>query len=94
MITIGLDFGTHQTKICIENKEGVELNYIFMKFEDTYHRQFYTLPSIIGVGKDGLLSYGYLPRRYDGRIIRYFKQSTFCPTSTGMSQVNAMYFST
>ena len=94
MITVGLDFGTHQTKVCIENKEGVELNYTFMKFEDTYHRQFYTLPSIIGVGKDGLLSYGYLPRRYDGRIIRYFKQSTFRPTSTGMTQVNAMYFST
>ena len=94
MITVGLDFGTHQTKVCIENKEGVELNYTFMKFEDTYRRQFYTLPSIIGVGKDGLLSYGYLPRRYDGRIIRYFKQSTFRPTSTGMTQVNAMYFST
>lgn len=94
MITVGLDFGTHQTKVCIENKEGVELNYTFMKFEDTYRRQFYTLPSIIGVGKDGLLSYGYLPRRYDGRIIRYFKQSTFRPTSTGMAQVNATYFST
>lgn len=94
MITVGLDFGTHQTKVCIENKEGVELNYTFMKFEDTYRRQFYTLPSIIGVGKDGLLSYGYLPRRYDGRIIRYFKQSTFRSTSTGMAQVNAMYFST
>lgn len=94
MITVGLDFGTHQTKICIENKEGVELNYSFMKFEDTYHRLFYTLPSIVGVGKDGLLSYGYLPRRYDGRIIRYFKQSTFRPSSSGMAQVNAMYFST
>lgn len=94
MITVGLDFGTHQTKVCIENKEGVELNYTFMKFEDTYHRLFYTLPSIVGVGKDGLLSYGYLPRRYDGRIIRYFKQSTFRPSKTGMTQVNAMYFST
>lgn len=94
MITVGLDFGTHQTKVCIENKEGVELNYTFMQFEDTYHRQFYTLPSIVGVGSDGLLSYGYLPRRYEGRIIRYFKQRTFRPSETGMSQVNAMYFST
>lgn len=94
MITVGLDFGTHQTKVCIENKEGVELSYTFMKFEDTYHRQFYTLPSIVGVGKDGLLSYGYLPHRYDGRIIRYFKQSTFRPYPAGMPQVNAMYFST
>ena len=93
MITVGLDFGTHQTKVCIEKKEGVELSYTFMKFEDTYHRLFYTFPSIIGVGKDGLLSYGYLPRKYDGRIIRYFKQSTFRPTSTGMTQANAMYFS-
>lgn len=94
MITVGLDFGTHQTKVCIEDKDGVELNYTFMKFEDTYHRLFYTLPSIVGVGKDDMLSYGYLPRRYDGRIMRYFKQSTFCPSEIGMSQINAMYFST
>lgn len=94
MITVGLDFGTHQTKVCVEHKDGVELNYTFMKFLDTYRRDFYTLPSLIGVGKDGLLSYGYLPRRYDGRIIRYFKQSTFRPYPAGMPQVNAMYFST
>ena len=80
MITVGLDFGTHQTKVCIEHKEGVELSY--------------TLPSLVGVGQDGLLSYGFLPRRYDGRIIRYFKQSTFRPHPSGMPQVNAMYFST
>ena len=36
MITVGLDFGTHQTKVCIEDKEGVELNYSFMKFFDAY----------------------------------------------------------
>ena len=94
MITVGLDFGTHQTKVCIENKDGVELSYKFMKFTNTYGQEFYTFPSIIGVGKDDLLSYGYLPRRYDGRVIRYFKQSTFRPWPTGMSQTNAMYFST
>lgn len=94
MITVGLDFGTHQTKVCIEHKDGVELNYTFMKFSDIYHRDYYTFPSLIGVGKDGLLSYGYLPRKYDGRIIRYFKQSAFRPSPSSMSQVNAMYFST
>ena len=94
MITVGLDFGTHQTKVCVEHKDGVELSYTIMKFVDTYHRDFYTLPSLVGVGKDGLLSYGFLPRRYDGRIIRYFKQSTFRPNPSGMPQVNAMYFST
>jgi hypothetical protein len=94
MITVGLDFGTHQTKVCVENKQGVELSYTFMRFEDAYHNKFYTLPSLVGVGNDGLLSYGYLPRRYDGRIIRYFKQSTFRPSSQGMTQTNAMFFST
>lgn len=94
MITVGLDFGTHQTKVCIEHKEGVELSYAFMQFEDAYHNKFYTFPSLVGVGNDGLLSYGYLPRRYDGRIIRYFKQSTFRPSSQGMTQTNAMFFST
>lgn len=94
MITVGLDFGTHQTKVCIEHKDGVELNYTFMKFKDTHHRDFYTFPSLIGVEKDGLLSYGYLPRGYDGRIIRYFKQSAFRPSPSSMPQVNAMFFST
>ena len=93
MITVGLDFGTHQTKVCVEDKDGVELSYTFMKFFDTYKRDFYTLPSIIGIGKDDLLSYGYLPRHYDGRIVRYFKQSTFRPQNQGMSQEDAMYFS-
>lgn len=61
MITVGLDFGTHQTKVCIENKEGVECSYSFMKFKDEYQCEHYTLPSIINVGENGLLSYGYLP---------------------------------
>ena len=93
MITVGLDFGTHQTKVCIEKKDEVELTYSFMRFNDMYHREFYTLPSIIGVGIDGLLSYGYLPRGFEGRIVRYFKQDAFRPHATGMPQINAIYFS-
>ena len=30
MITVGFDFGTHQTKVCIESKGGVELSYTFI----------------------------------------------------------------
>ena len=93
MITVGLDFGTHQTKVCIEDKDGVELSYSFMKFKDTFYRKCYTLPSIIGIGRDNKLSYGYLPRTFNGQIIRYFKQSTFRP-SPNMSQIDAMYYST
>ena len=72
MITVGLDFGTHQTKICVERKEGIELEYSFVKFEDALHNIHYTLPSIIGIGIDGLLSYGYLPEDFNGQIIKYF----------------------
>lgn len=49
MITVGLDFGTHQSKVCIERKEGVELEYHFIKFEDSYRNEHYTLPSVISL---------------------------------------------
>lgn len=54
-ITIGLDFGTHQTKICIENSD------------DPYHKTYefyewgagaYAFPSIIQINKDHTLRYG------------------------------------
>lgn len=93
MITVGLDFGTHQTKVCIEKKEGVELNYTFMKFEDTYLRELYTFPSVVGVDKDNLLHYGYLKRDFKGKIFKYFKQSAFDTNAGYMPQVNAWYFS-
>lgn len=94
MITVGLDFGTHQTKVCIESKDGVELNYTFMKFEDTYLREMYTLPSVIGVDNEGLLHYGYLNRNFSGRIFKYFKQSAFdAAASCIMTQEMAWYLS-
>lgn len=93
MITVGLDFGTHQTKVCVETKDGVELNYRFLLFNDDKNQSFYTIPSIIGIGNDGLLTYGYLPKKYNGRVIRYFKQSAFYPIGSGMSNKEAMYYS-
>lgn len=63
MKTVGLDFGTHQSKICVETKEGAELNYEFFKFKDRKGEEHYTLPSIIHVDEKGLLSYGYLPEK-------------------------------
>jgi hypothetical protein len=95
MITVGFDFGTHQTKVCIENKDGVELDYTFFKFEGADHKSYYTLPSIIGIDKDGLLSYGYMPKNYSGQIIRYFKQGAFRSSSPikSMTQELAMYYS-
>ena len=77
MITVGLDFGTHQTKVCIEDKEGVEVHYKFLKFKDCEGQMHYTLPSAICIGPDGKLKYGYLPSNAEGKIKRYFKQAVF-----------------
>lgn len=96
MITVGLDFGTHQTKICVERKEGIELEYSFVRFEDTLHKIHYTLPSIIGIGIDGLLSYGYLPEDFNGQIIKYFKQKIYYPVTGDnlVFDVDNLYYST
>lgn len=94
MITVGLDFGTHQTKVCVETKNGVELDYTFFKFLDTNGTLQYTLPSIIFVDESGYISYGYVPHNNNGRIIRYFKQSAFTTISNGIPKGNAIYFST
>jgi len=62
-IRIGLDFGTHQTKICIQRTpdEGHgEPNYEFLRFSDLNGNEQYFLPSIIQINKDDTLSYGYV----------------------------------
>ena len=59
--TIGLDFGTHQTKVCVEEREGAELKYEFFKFKDAEGEEQFTLPSIISADSKGFLTYGYLP---------------------------------
>jgi hypothetical protein len=92
MITVGLDFGTHQSKVCVETQEGAELHYTFFKFPDCNGRQQYTLPSIIHESNNGCLKYGYIPKGSKGKIIRYFKQGTFTQTSN-MTQNEAVYYS-
>lgn len=62
-IKIGLDFGTHQTKICIKRTpdEGRgEPNYEFFQFEDLQGNKQYFLPSVIQINNDDTLSYGYV----------------------------------
>ncbi len=94
MITVGLDFGTHQTKVCIENKQGVECRYSFMKHKDADGKTQYTLPSVISIGHDGKLSYGYVSPKPEDEIVRYFKQAAFRTIpDMKMSQEDAMYYS-
>lgn len=95
MITVGFDFGTHQTKICVESKGGMEISYTFMKFGNKGTQLNYTLPSIIGVQKNGKMQYGFLSQNFDGDIIRYFKQAVFKGTSPDgyMTQELSLYYS-
>lgn len=92
-ITVGLDFGTHQSKICIERKDGAELGYSFFKFQDTHGYYKYTFPSIIQVNNDGTMDYGYVKKAHGSKIIRYFKQATFTTSKTDLSKDDAQLFS-
>lgn len=92
-ITVGLDFGTHQTKICIERKNGAELGYSFFKFPDINGNYKYTLPSIIQVNKDGTINYGYIKKNNGSQIVRYFKQATFTTSKTSLSKIDATLYS-
>lgn len=65
IIKIGLDFGTHQTKICIQETpdEGHgEPSYEFFSFDDLDGEKSYFLPSIVQINQDDTLSYGFVDR--------------------------------
>lgn len=62
-IRIGLDFGTHQTKICVCRipDEGHGLpEYEFFKFVDLEGEEHFFLPSVVQINQDDTLSYGYV----------------------------------
>ncbi len=90
--TIGLDFGTHQTKICVEEKDRLETKYSFITFKDNKGNTSYVLPSIIKLDKNERLTYGFIDND-DGIIIRYFKQATFTENpAIWKHNVNAEYY--
>lgn len=63
IIKIGLDFGTHQTKICIQRTpdEGHGIpDYEFMAFVNKDGIKQYSLPSVIQINQDDRLSYGFV----------------------------------
>lgn len=64
-IKVGLDFGTHQTKICIRcapDEGHGEPRYEFFSFIDLQGEKQYFLPSIIQVNEDNTLSYGFVDK--------------------------------
>ena len=58
MKTIGLDFGTHQTKICIEDAINPnQKTYEFFDFNINSKPSFF-LPSVVQINEDNTISYG------------------------------------
>ena len=91
--TIGLDFGTHQTKVCVEEKDRFETKYSFVAFDDNKGGKSYVLPSIIRIKSNGKLSYGYIEDYVPGTIIRYFKQATFTENAAiWKNEISADYY--
>ncbi|MBR4546935.1 MAG: hypothetical protein IKO66_02660, partial [Paludibacteraceae bacterium] len=91
--TIGFDFGTHQTKVCVEEKDDTGTSYQFFSFADTKGDVSYLLPSVVRINPNRTLSYGYLNPGM-GKVVRYFKQATYCTGEfTWNNNIRADYFS-
>lgn len=59
-LTIGLDFGTHQTKVCIEDaSDGRNIKYTFFEFDKGNGEKTFFLPSLVQLNDDDTLSYGF-----------------------------------
>lgn len=68
IIRVGLDFGTHQTKICvrrIQDEGHGESVFEFFTFKDFADKKNYFLPSIVQINKDDTLSYGYVDKNLE-----------------------------
>lgn len=60
-VKIGLDFGTHFTKICVENSsEKRNRRYSFHNFSDLNEEPSFVFPSVVQLNKDNTLSYGFV----------------------------------
>ena len=95
MLTVGFDFGTHQTKVCYETvEEGTAIHEVF-RFRRPSGKTSLTLPSIIQLCTNGRLLYGHdaLDKAADGITITYFKQIMFSWTASEDERAKAEQWS-
>ena len=60
-LTVGLDFGTHQTKVCIEDATNpAQKIYEFFEFKNPFGKASVLFPSIVQINEDDTLSYGFV----------------------------------
>jgi len=59
--TVGLDFGTHQTKVCIENATNpAQKLYEFVEFKNSRGKKTVLYPSVVQINNDDTISYGFV----------------------------------
>ena len=61
-ITLGLDFGTHQSKLCLSYMPNNEQIYEFLDFVKPDGTKTFLFPSIIQINKDDTISIGFVDR--------------------------------
>ena len=60
-VTIGLDFGTHQSKVCYEDASDPRNRiYTFLEFKSDKGKNTFFLPSVVQINSDKTLSYGFV----------------------------------
>lgn len=60
-VKIGLDFGTHYTKICVvDSADKRNRRYSFFRFDDMNGKPSFVFPSVVQLNKDNTLSYGFV----------------------------------
>ena len=60
-VKIGLDFGTHFTKVCVEDStDRRNRRYSFLKFSNPNGEASFVFPSVVQLNKDNTLSYGFV----------------------------------
>ena len=59
--TIGLDFGTHQTKVCIEDASNpAQKRYEFLEFNNPVAESTVLFPSLVQINEDDTVHYGFV----------------------------------
>tara|TARA_R110001606_G_scaffold381232_2_gene542321 strand:+ start:1028 stop:2656 length:1629 start_codon:yes stop_codon:yes gene_type:complete len=62
--TVGLDFGTHQTKVCIEDASNpAQKMYEFLEFNNPNGESAVLLPSVVQINQDDTVSYGFVDEK-------------------------------
>src|SRR5690606_7350719 len=73
VFNIGLDFGTSQTKVCVQHTSANPRVHEFIQFPTPNGSPSFFLPTRIGIRADGTVSYGHLTPGDLKQTFDYFK---------------------